>query len=386
MDLPIYLDHAATTPAADHVIGAMLPYFTRYFGNPSAIHALGAAAREAVEEARESVARALNASSEEIVFTSGGTEADNAAIRGAAGAYSDKGRHILCSAIEHHAVIETMETLAERHEYRLEIVPVESDGRVDPAEVARRLRRDTVLVSIMHANNEIGVIQPIAEIGAICREQGVLFHTDAVQTVGKLPIDVRAMQVDMLSLSAHKFYGPKGIGALYVRRGVRIERYQDGGEQERGRRGGTLNVPGIVGLGSAIDVPQSEMVIEGARQERLRDELIAVLESRIDGLRVIGSRAHRLPMNVHVCIEGVQGESLLLALDAAGICASAGSACAAGSTDPSHVLKALGIDRELARGALRLTLGRSTSHEELVYAVESLAGAVEGLRRLGVRN
>ena len=386
MELPIYLDHAATTPASEDVVSAMLPYFTQYYGNSSAIHALGSAARDAVEVSRDTVARMLNAAPEEIVFTSGGTESDNAALRGIAGAYSDRGRHLLCSAIEHHAVIETMETLTERFGYDLEVVPVEADGRIDPAELAKRIRPDTVLVSVMHANNEIGTIQPIGAIGAICRERGVLFHTDAVQTVGKLPIDVRAMQVDLLSLSAHKFYGPKGIGVLYVRRGVRIERYQDGGEQERGRRGGTLNVPGIVGLGRAIDISQAEMEVEGARQKKLRDELIAAIESRIDGVRVIGSRSCRLPMNVHVCIERVQGESVLLALDAAGICASAGSACAAGSTDPSHVLKALGIDRDLARGALRLTLGKATYAEELEYAVDVLAGAVEDLRRLGARD
>jgi cysteine desulfurase len=363
----------------------MLPYFTELYGNASAIHSLGSAAREAVEAARESVAQALHATPEEIVFTSGGTESDNAAIRGAAEAQSARGRHLLCSAIEHHAVLETMETLAHRHGYALEIVPVDREGRVDPQDLGSRIREDTVLVSVMHANNEIGTIQPIAEIGAICRERGVLFHTDAVQTVGKLGIDVRAMNIDLLSLSAHKFYGPKGSGALYVRRGVRIARYQDGGEQERGRRGGTLNVPGIVGLGRAIEISHSEMEAESARQIELRDEMIHTLERRIEGLYLMGSRDLRLPMNVHVCIEGIQGESLLLALDAAGICASAGSACAAGSTDPSHVLKALGVDRDLARGALRLTLGKSTSGAALDYAVETLASAVHDLRSLAAQ-
>jgi len=383
MQLPVYLDHAATTPTSEEVVAAMLPYFTQYYGNASAIHSLGAAARDAVESARDSVARALNASPEEIVFTSGGTESDNAALRGAAAANSAKGRHILCSAIEHHAVLETMETMAERYGYEFETVPVEGDGRISPEKLSGRIRPDTLLVSVMHANNEIGTIQPVAEIGAICRERGVLFHTDAVQTAGKLPIDVRAMKVDLLSMSAHKFYGPKGIGALYVRRGVRIERYQDGGEQERGRRGGTLNVPGIVGLGKAIEISVADMETEGARQQKLRDGLIGAIEARIEGVHVIGSRTHRLPMNVHVCIEGVQGEPVLLALDAAGICASAGSACAAGSTDPSHVLKALGIDRDLARGALRLTLGSNTRIDELDYTVDTLSKAVENLRRLG---
>jgi cysteine desulfurase len=263
---------------------------------------------------------------------------------------------------------------------------VDSDGRVDPAEVKKRLRPDTVLVTVMHANNEVGSIQPIGEIGAICRERGVLFHTDAVQTVGKLPIDVRAMQIDMLSLSAHKLYGPKGIGALYIRRGLTLERYQYGGEQERGRRGGTLNVPGIVGLGKAVEIAQCEMASESMRLEALRDDLMEQICGRVEGARIVGSRRHRLPMNVHLCIEGVQGESVLLALDAAGICASAGSACTAGSAEPSHVLKAMGINRELARGALRLTLGKSTDRSAIDYTVNVLAASVEDLRRLSVRS
>jgi cysteine desulfurase len=383
MELPVYLAHAATTPVRPEVVSAMLPYFTEHYGNASAIHSLGAAARAGVEEARESVARALNAAPEEIVFTSGGTESDNAALRGAAAAHPGGGRHLISTAIEHHAVLETLETLADRYGYCVDIVPVESDGRVDPAEIARRIRPDTALVSVMHANNEIGTIQPIAEIGAICRARGVLFHTDAVQTAGKVPIDVRAMKIDLLSLTAHKLYGPKGIGALYVRRGVQVERYQDGGEQERGRRGGTLNVPGIVGLGTAMELAIEEMDAEAERLTSLRDSLFEMTESRIAGVVVTGSRTQRIPMNAHFCIEGVQGEPVLLALDAAGICASAGSACTAGSTDPSHVLKALGVSRDLARGALRLTLGRSTTQEALEYTVNVLQSSVEDLRRLG---
>ncbi len=386
MKVPIYMDHAATTPVSEEVVSAMLPYFTQFYGNASAIHSLGAAAREAIETARESVALALNATPEEIVFTSGGTESDNTAIRGLAGPHAPKGRHLLCSAIEHHAVLETLEAVAEQSGHELEVVPVDTDGRIDPGEIAKRIRAETALVSVMHANNEIGTIQPIAVIGALCRERGIPFHTDAVQTVGKLPIDVRAMHIDLLSLSAHKLYGPKGIGALYIRRGVSLERYQDGGQQERGRRGGTLNVPGIVGLGRAIDISVSDIEAEGARLTGLRNGLLDAIEAQIDGVRIIGNRTLRLPMNVHVCIEGIQGEALLLALDAAGICASAGSACAAGSTDPSHVLKALGIDRDLARGALRLTLGKSTGRDEIDYLVETLARAVRNLRRLGSRN
>ena len=297
-------------------------------------------------------------------------------------AWAGTSGHLLCSAIEHHAVLETMETLAHRYGFDLDLIPVGPDGRVDPDDVARRLRPDTVIVSVMHANNEIGTLQPIAEIGAICRERGVLFHTDAVQTVGKLHVDVRALQVDLLSLTGHKLYGPKGAGALYVRRGVKLARYQDGGEQERGRRGGTLNVPGIVGLGVAVQEAENEITTETARLIALRDVLMDKLMERIDGVRVTGSRTHRLAMNVHICIESVQGEPILLALDAAGICASAGSACAAGSTDPSHVLKALGMERELARGALRLTLGRSTTEEAIAYTVDTLAAAVRDLRRL----
>jgi cysteine desulfurase len=383
MDFPIYLDHAATTPAADEVVSAMLPYFSQFYGNASAIHSLGAAARDAVESAREAVAQGLNASAEEIVFTSGGTESDNAALKGAAAARGATCRHLLSTAIEHHAVLETLERLAEEEGFTLEMVPVDRDGRVDPANVAARIRPHTALVSIMHANNEIGTIQPIAEIGAICRERGVLFHTDAVQTAGKVPIDVRAMSIDLLSISAHKLYGPKGIGALYIRRGVQIERYQDGGEQERGRRGGTLNVPGIVGLGKAMELAQAEIGTEGERQAALRDWLMEALQSRIEGVTIVGSRRHRLPMNVHICIEGVQGEPVLLALDAAGVCASAGSACTAGSPDPSHVLKAIGIQRDMARGALRLTLGKSTCREALDYTVDVLVDAVRDLRRLG---
>lgn len=380
MELPIYLDHAATTPVADEALAAMLPYFNHYYGNASAIHSLGAAARDGVESAREQTARALNANPEEIVFTSGGTESDNTALRGVIDC--SKGRHFISTEIEHHAVLEPLETLAAHYGCTYDLIPVDSDGRVDPKEIERRIRSDTALVSVMHANNEIGTIQPIAEIGAICRDRGVLFHTDAVQTAGKLPIDVRAMQIDLLSLSAHKLYGPKGVGALYVRRGVQIERYQDGGEQERGRRGGTLNVPGIVGLGKAIELAEADMSAESVRQAGLRDTFMDAITRELDGVRITGSRTHRMPMNIHLCIEGVQGESVLLALDAAGICGSAGSACTAGSTDPSHVLKALGIDRELARGALRLTLGKSTGTAELQYAHEVLVSAVRDLRRM----
>lgn len=382
MQLPVYLDHAATTPVLPEVWEAMRPYFTDFYGNPSALHSVGQAAREGVETARQQVADLINAAPEEIVFTSGGTESDNTAIFGVAEARCTQGRHILSTPIEHHAVLEPLETLIERG-YEVEWLPVDAEGRVALAEVAKRLRDDTILVSVMHANNEVGTVQPIAEIGALCRALGVTFHTDAVQTAGRLPLDVRAMKIDLLSLTAHKFYGPKGIGALYVRRGTPLTRFQQGGGQEKGRRGGTLNVPGIVGLGKAAEVARDSLGAERERLMQLRDRFLEQITEAIPGVYVTGSREHRLPNNAHLCVAGVQGEPLLLALDAAGICASAGSACSAGSTEPSHVLKALGVDRELARGALRLTLGRSTSQASLDYALTALQTAVRDLRSLG---
>jgi cysteine desulfurase len=383
MELPIYLDHAATTPVDPRVVEAMLPYFTERYGNPATLYGVGMAARDGVDNAREIVADVLNAAPDEIVFTSGGTESDNAAIWGVAQANRERGRHLLTTPIEHHAVLEPLETLA-HHGFELELLPVDSTGRVDPADVARRLRPDTTFVSVMHANNEIGTVQPIAEIGALCRERNIFFHTDAVQTFGKLPIDVRAMKIDLLSLTAHKFYGPKGIGAMYVRRGTPLARFQEGGEQEKGRRGGTLNVPGIVGLGEAARIAGEEQESESQRLAALRDTLIEHLTASIPDIRINGSREHRLPHNVHICIAGVDGEPVLLALDTAGICASAGSACSSGSTEPSHVLKAIGLTLELARGALRLTLGRSTTPEAIAYTAETLAYVVRDLRGLSV--
>jgi cysteine desulfurase len=381
---PIYLDHAATTPVHSDVLAEMLPYFTECYGNPSAIHSVGMAARDGVDRARAQVAAALNASPDEIVFTSGGTEADNTALFGVAQATAGRGRHILSSPTEHHAVLEPLETLHARG-YEVEFLPVDETGRVDPREVERRLRPDTVLVTLMHANNEIGTIQPIGEIGALCRRAGVTFHTDAVQTFGRAPIDVRAMRIDLLSLSGHKLYGPKGIGALYVRRGTPLGRFQQGGEQERGRRAGTLNVPGIVGLGKAAELACADMASEAQRLAALRDDFLARLTSEIPGVQVMGHRKERLPNNIHCCVAGIEGESLLLGLDAAGICASAGSACSAGSTDPSHVLRALGVDRELARGALRLTMGRATTAAALDYTLETLRATIGDLRGLSAQ-
>ncbi len=381
MNLPIYLDHAATTPVDPAVVEAMLPYFTELYGNPATLYSLGMASRDAVDNARSVVAETLNCSPDEIVFTSGGTESDNAALRGLAAA-SPSRRHLLALPLEHHAVLEPLETLAHREGYELELVPVDSEGRVAVEEIEKRIRPETLLVSVMHANNEIGTLQPIAEIGALCRARGVFFHTDAVQTFGKLPLDVRAMKVDLLSLTAHKFYGPKGIGALYIRRGTPLARYQEGGEQEKGRRGGTLNVPGIVGLGRATELARSEMQEEAIRLTALRDRFFAQMEHCLPGARISGSRTERLPNNIHLTLEGIEGEPVLLALDAAGICASAGSACSAGSTEPSHVLAAIGVPRERARGALRLTLGRATTAEALDYTLEALRNIVGDLRGL----
>lgn len=382
MEYPIYLDNAATTPIAPEVLEAMLPYFTNAFGNPATLYSVGMMAREAVNNAREIIAETINASPEEIIFTSGGTEADNTAIWGVAMAHRATKRHLVTSNIEHHAVLEPMEALAHLQKFQLDILPVNSNGCIPLEKIASTLRSDTALVSIMHANNEIGTVQPIAEIGALCRALGVLFHTDAVQSFGKLPIDVRAMNIDLLSVSAHKLHGPKGVGFLYVRRGTRLARFMEGGSQESGRRAGTLNVPGIVGLGKATELARERREAEALRLQNLRETLWSKLQARIPGIHLNGDPLRRLPNNLNFCIEGVIGETMLLGLDARGICAAAGSACSTGSVEPSHVLRALGISRELAGGALRLTLGRDTTEEALEYVVQTLAGIVSELRSL----
>lgn len=381
ISLPIYLDHAATTPVLPAVVEAMLPYFTENFGNPSAIHQVGMAAREGLDTSRETLADQINADPDEIVFTSGGTESDNAAIFGVARASISRGRHILTTRIEHHAVLEPFETLA-KEGFEVEYIPVDAEGRVSLAEVACRLRSETTLISIMAANNEVGTIQPLADIGALCRAHGVRFHTDAVQAFGRIPLDVRAMNIDLLSLTAHKFYGPKGIGALYVRRGTPLLRFQEGGGQERGRRGGTHNMPGIVGLATAACLAHRDMAQETDRLTKLRDDFFERITQRLSGIHIMGSRQYRLPHNIHFCVEGVEGEAMLLALDAKGICGSAGSACSSGSTEPSHVMRALNVPRELGRGALRLTMGRATTQEALDYTLESLVEVITELRNL----
>lgn len=381
MELPIYLDHAATTPVLPEVLDEMMPYFTDVFANPATLYASGLQAREAVEEARETIAQAIGADASEIFFTSGGTESDNWAIKGMALASGDR-RHLLTTPIEHHAVLDSCLAL-EKQGYEVEFLPVDSEGFVDPEEVAQRIRLDTFLVSVMHANNEVGTIEPIQEIGKICREKNVKFHSDGVQSFGNLPIiDVNLLHVDLLTLSAHKLYGPKGIGALYIRRGTRIARFMDGGEQEKGRRAGTLNVPAIVGFGSAVRRMRIDHEAETRRLTDLRDRLIDGVLAEIPDARLSGPRKDRLPNNAHFCFGGVEGESLLLSLEMSGIYASAGSACTAGSTEPSHVLLAMGVPVEWARGALRMTLGRSTTEEAIDYTIERLAEVVRELRKL----
>jgi cysteine desulfurase len=381
MELPIYLDHAATTAVAPVVLEDMLPYFGKVYGNPATLYSAGAEARDAVDKARETLADAICAAPEEIYFTSGGTEADNWAVKGMAATAGPEKRHLLVSPVEHHAVLDPCLSLRSQG-FDVELVPVDSEGRVEPNEIRRRIRSDTFLVSVMHANNEVGSIQPVEAIGKICREGGVPFHTDAVQTFGKLPIDVNRLNADLLTLSAHKIYGPKGVGALYIRRGTRIAPLLEGGEQEQGKRAGTLNVPAIVGLSSAARQALAYREQEQERLKALRDRLIARTLDRLPGVHLMGSRNERLANNVHFCIEGVEGESLLLALDMAGIAASAGSACTTGSVEPSHVLLAMGVPVELARGALRLTLGTSTTEEAIDYTVERLYEVVCELRSL----
>lgn len=377
----VYLDHAATTPVAPEVLEAMLPYFQEYWGNPSSIHRYGRQASEGVEQGRAALATLLNCTPKEVYFTGGGTEADNLAIFGAARAREEKGRHIITSTIEHHAVSHSCEALQKRG-WEVTYLPVDSDGLLDPVDVRRALRPDTVLVTIMHANNEVGTLQPIADIGAICREAGVWFHTDAVQSVGHLPTRVNELNVDMLSLSGHKLYGPKGVGALYIRRGVRITPQIFGGGHERGMRSGTENVPGIVGLGRAAELALAEMASEAVRQANLRDRLLDGLITRIPDAFVTGHRRQRLPNNASVIVKYIEGEAQLLRLDAVGIAASSGSACTSGSLDPSHVLLAMGVPVAFAHGSIRFSLGRGTTEEQIDYVLEQFPPIAEVLRAM----
>lgn len=377
----IYLDHAATTPTDPAVVEAMFPWLTEEFGNPAALYSLGLTAARAVQEARETVAGTIGADPEEIYFTSGGTEANNWAILGTAEAHQSKGRHLVTSAIEHHAVLEPMQFLA-KHGYEVTFVPVDSAGLVDPDEVRKALRPDTILVSIMHANNEIGTIQPLPEIGRITREAGVLFHVDAVQSLGKIPVNVEELGVDMLSASAHKFYGPKGVGFLYLRKRTRITPLLHGGAQERRRRAGTLNVPGIVGMAKALELARERMQEDAVREATLRDRLWEGLRRSIEAIYLNGDPIRRLPNNLNVRLDGIEGESMILMLDMEGICVSSGSACTSGSLDPSHVLLALGIPPENAHGSLRVTLGRSTTEEDIDFFLEVFPPIVARLREI----
>jgi cysteine desulfurase len=377
----IYLDYAATTPVDPGIIEAMLPYFREAFGNPSSIHSFGQQARSAVEGAREKVAIFLGAKPAEIIFTSGGTESNNFAIKGIALANRKKGNHIITSAIEHHAVMEPCHFL-EREGFEVTFLPVDSQGLVDPQDVARAITGRTVLVSIMHANNEIGTLQPVTEIGKIARERGVCFHTDAVQTFGHMPFTVGDLNVDLLSLSAHKLYGPKGVGALFVRQGTRLEPHMHGGEQEGKRRASTHNVPGIVGLARAVELAQKAMAEEDTRITALRNRLIRGIFDRIDRVRLNGHPERRLANNVNVSLEYCEGEAMILSLDLMGIACSTGSACSSTSVEPSHVLRAIGLSVGETRGSLRFSLGRHTQEQEIDRVLEVLPMIVKRLRAM----
>ena len=381
VDRLIYMDNAATTATRPEVLDAMLPYFSQTYGNPSSIHRAGRESRRAIENARKQVAAALHCEPREVYFTAGGSESDNWAIRCAAKALEKKGRHIITSVIEHHAVLHTCEYM-EKQGYEVTYLPVDEFGRVSVENVKNAIRPDTVLVSIMAANNEIGTLQPIREIGKITREAGVLFHTDAVQAVGAVPVDVNDWNVDMLSLSGHKFHAPKGVGALYIRKGVRISNLIHGGAQERGLRAGTENLPGIVGLGRAIELAVDELPDYTERLTGMRDRLIEGILKAIPDTRLNGHPTERLPGNANVSIRYIEGEALLMRLDLAGIAGSSGSACTSGSLDPSHVLLAIGLPHEIAHGSLRLSLGRDTTDEEIDYVLETLPEVVRKLRMM----
>lgn len=381
MNKLIYLDNAATTKTAPEVVEAMLPYFTEYYGNPSSVYGFAAANKEVITKQREIIAGALGAAPQEIYFTAGGSESDNWALIATAEAYSAKGKHIITSKIEHHAILHTCEYL-EKRGFEITYLDVDENGTVDLAQLQQAIRKDTILISIMYANNEIGTIQPIREIGAIAKEHGILFHTDAVQAFGQIPINVDACHIDMLSASGHKLNGPKGIGFLYIRKGVKIRSFIHGGAQERKRRAGTENVPGIVGFGKAVERAVITMEERTEKERELRDYLIGRIEKEIPYSRLNGERKNRLPNNVNFSFRFVEGESLLIMLDMKGICASSGSACTSGSLDPSHVLLAIGLPHEIAHGSLRMTLGEDTTREDLDYVVDSLKEIVQNLRNM----
>lgn len=376
------MDHAATTSTDVEVVEAMKPFFTQKYGNPNSIHSFGQEAREAVEEAREKIARLIGANPSEIVFTAGGTEADNYAIKGIAWANQKKGNHIITSQIEHHAVLHSCQFL-EKHGFKVTYLKVDKYGLIDPEDVKKAITDQTILVTIMHANNEIGTIEPIKEIGKIVKKAGIYFHADSVQTTGHIPIEVNDLGVDMLSISGHKLYGPKGVGALYLRKGTKIVNLIDGGAQEKNRRAGTENVTGMVGLGKAVELAEKRLAGgEVDKVVKLRDKLITGIMDQIKNVRLNGHSTKRLPGNVNICFEFIEGESMLLNLDMKGVAASSGSACTSGSLEPSHVLLAIGLPPEIAHGSLRLTLGKDNTEEDIDYVIDILPKIIEKLRAL----
>ncbi|MBC8590676.1 cysteine desulfurase NifS [Wansuia hejianensis] len=377
----IYMDNAATTPVKKEVFDEMLPFFSEQYGNPSSVYSLANASKMAVEKARERVAIAIGADKKEIFFTAGGSESDNWAIKGIAYSQKKKGNHIITTKIEHHGILHTCQYL-EKQGFEVTYLDVDEDGIVDLEQLRASIKDTTILISIMFANNEIGTIQPIKEIGKIAKENDVLFHTDAVQAMGHVKIDVNDLNIDLLSMSAHKIYGPKGVGALYIRRGVKIDPLISGGAQERNKRAGTENVPGIVGLGKAVEIAYENMEDSNKKLINLRDSLIKKIEDNIDYIRLNGHRTERLPGNVNFSFEFIEGESLLLSLDMVGIAASSGSACTSGSLDPSHVLLSIGLPHEIAHGSLRLSLGDFNTEDEIDYVVDKLVTIVDRLRQM----
>lgn len=377
----IYMDNSATTPVKEKVLDEMIPYFTEKFGNPSSIYSLGADSKVAIEKAREQVAMVLGADKNEIFFTAGGSESDNWALKGIANKHKNKGNHIITTKIEHHAILHTCEYL-QKNGFEVTYLNVDKDGLINLEELENAITDKTIMISIMFANNEIGTIQPIKEIGEIAKSRNIIFHTDAVQAIGNIKIDVKELNIDLLSLSAHKFYGPKGIGAIYIRKGIKIDPLIAGGGQERNKRAGTENVPSIVGMGKAIELAYENLEEHNEKLTKLRERLMKGIQENIKYTKINGHRTKRLPGNVNVCFEFIEGESLLLSLDIEGIAGSSGSACTSGSLDPSHVLLAIGLPHEIAHGSLRLSLGDFNTEEEVDYVVEKLIKIVERLRNM----
>lgn len=377
----IYMDHAATTAVRPEVLDAMLPYFTEKYGNPSSVYTFASRNKDVINVSRDIIADSIGAKPEEIFFTGGGSESDNWALKAAAEAFSEKGRHIITTKIEHHAILHTCQYL-EKQGFDVTYLDVDEKGMVDTGRLEASIRPDTILISVMTANNEIGTIEPVSRIGAIAHEHGILFHTDAVQAYGQIPLDVNAMNIDMLSCSGHKLNGPKGVGFLYVRSGVKIGSFIHGGQQERGRRAGTENVPGIVGMGKAAELAVLSMNERMGRETEIRDHMIRRIMAEIPYSRLNGHELERLPNNINISFQFVEGETILIMLDMAGICASAGSACTSGSVDPSHVLTAIGLPKEISHGAVRLTLGYENTMEEGDFVVDNLKRIVENLRNM----